>query len=177
MSPTDPKQHRLREAAEVGCSGLVAGIARNLYTHTPFDAEVCTKADGPFYCATCNTDAILHKCTQKIDHFAHIARLSPVLGPLESELHASCKTDICAQLAERHPDGNWAVERTIPANPSLDVPELRPDISGRIFNRRVAIEVQASALTPTKIAKRSLYAVHHILARLPWLVLGLELAQ
>lgn len=155
MASTDPKPHLLREAAEVGCSGLVGGFARNLYTHDVYDAETSTKADGPFYCAACKSDAILHKCTEKIDHFAHIARLSPVLGPLESELHQQCKLEICGALAELHPEGKWAVERPIPANAEMEVPELRPDISGRILGHRIAIEVQASALTPTKIVKRS----------------------
>lgn len=169
MQPTDPKSHLLREAAEVGCDGLVGGTARNLYTHQICDADLSTKADGPFYCGVCKSDAILHKCTEKIDHFAHIARLSPVLGPLESALHRSCKEEICRALAERNPDGKWAVERPIPANLDYDIPELRPDISGRIFQHRVAIEVQASALTPTKIVKRSLAYARRGIALL-WLV-------
>jgi len=155
MVSTGPKSHLLREATEVGCRGLVGGSARNLYTHEVFDADLCTKADGPFYCAVCKSDAVLHKCTEKIDHFAHIARLSPALGPLETELHRSCKEEICTALSERQPDGKWAVERPIPANAERNLPELRPDISGRIYQQRVAIEVQAGALTPTKIVKRS----------------------
>ena len=155
MAATDPKPHLLREASEVGCSGLVGGFAKNLYTHESYDAETSTKEDGPFYCAACKSDAILHKCTTKIDHFAHIARLSPVLGPLETELHRACKEEICSALAARHPEGKWAMERTIPANLDRDIPELRPDISGRIRDQRIAIEVQASSLTPTRIAKRS----------------------
>ena len=155
MPPIAPKAHLLREAAEVGCNGLVAGSARNLYTRLAFEAEDSTKADGPFYCALCQSDAILHKCTAKIDHFAHIARLSPVLGPLETALHRACKEEICLSLSERNPTGKWAVERRIPANLNYDIPELRPDISVRILEQRVAIEVQASALTPTKIVKRS----------------------
>ena len=169
MASTGPKPHLLREATEVGCSGLVGGSARNLYTREVFHADVCIKDDGPFYCAVCKSDAILHKCTEKIDHFAHIARLSPVLGPLETELRRRCKEEICSALIERHPDGKWAVERTIPANFEKNIPELRPDISGRISDHRVAIEVQASSLTPTKIVKRSLaYAKRQI--ALLWIV-------
>jgi competence protein CoiA len=157
MTSSEPKTSPVgREAEEVGCSGLVGGTARNLYTHEIFDADTSTKADGPFYCALCKSDAVLHKCTEKIDHFAHIARLSPVLGPLETGLHRRCKEEICTALAERHADGKWAVERPIPANFDRGIPELRPDISGRISNQRIAIEVQASALTPNKIVKRSL---------------------
>lgn len=178
MPSSESKPHVLREAAEVGCSGLTGGSARNLYTHQIFDAETSTKADGPFYFAACRSDAVLHKCTEKIDHFAHIARLSPVLGLRETELHRRCKQEICTALAERHPDGKWAVERSIPAKVDQDIPELRPDISGRIFDQRVAIEIQASALTPTKIVKRSLAYSKRGIALL-WIVplhepLGLE---
>lgn len=66
-----------------------------------------------------------------------------------------CKEEICRALSERHPEGNWATERTIPANIHKRIPELRPDVSGRISDQRIAIEVQASTLTPTKIIKRS----------------------
>jgi len=162
-------QNTRHESEDVGCNGLVRGVARNLYTHQQFQAALTTKADGPFYCGACNTDAILHKCAEKADHFAHIARLSPVIGPLESALHSACKHEICDALAERHLDGKWEVERTIPENKSIGVPELRPDISGRVFDKRVAIEIQTSALTPSKIAKRSLsYALRDI--ALVWII-------
>lgn len=155
MAPIKSKHHLLQEAEEVGCTGIIQGSARNLYTHQICEADTSTKADGPFYCALCKTDALLRKCTEKIDHFAHIARLSPVLGPRETELHRMCKEEICRALSERHPEGNWATERTIPANIHKRIPELRPDVSGRISDQRIAIEVQASTLTPTKIIKRS----------------------
>lgn len=178
MKSTGQKSYLSREATEVGCAGLVGGTALNLYTHREHAAGSSFKMDGPFYCAICKSDAILHKCTEKIDHFSHIARLSPVLGPLESALHQNCKNEICTALAERHPDGKWAVERQIRANLEHNIPELRPDISGRISQHRVAIEVQASALTPTKIINRSQAYARRGIALL-WLVplhepLGLE---
>src|SRR4030067_64901 len=144
-----------REAEEVGCSGLVEGWARHLYTHEILYASQCTKSDGPFYCPECVSDAVVRKCSEKKDHFAHTARLSPVIGAEEGELHKQCKNEIASILQERFPEGNWATERTIPERKDKKVPELRPDISGRIHGVRVAIEVQASTLTIAKIIKRA----------------------
>lgn len=146
---------RHREAEEVGCFGLVDGMARNLYTRESFYASQCTSSDGPFYCPDCFSDAVVRKCTEKRDHFAHKARLSPVIGPEESELHRQCKNEFVGLLNERFPDGKWAAERTIPENKDKKLPELRPDASGRINGIPVAIEVQASTLTVTKIVKRA----------------------
>ena len=154
-SPNMATQERLQEAEEVGCSGLVDGWARHLYTREVFYASQCTKTDGPFYCPGCFSDAIVRKCHEKKDHFAHRARLSPVFGLEEGELHKQCKNEIATKLQERFPEGNWAAERAIPERKDLKVPELRPDISGRINGVRVAVEVQASTLTIAKIVKRA----------------------
>lgn len=126
-----------------------------MYTQDIRFASQCTKSDGPFYCQECFSDAVLRKCTEKRDHFAHKARLSPVIGPQEGALHKNCKNELVALLQERFPDGKWAVERTIEEKKEKGLAELRPDISGRIRGTPVAIEVQASALTPTKIIKRA----------------------
>jgi len=168
MTDTDRKD-REREADEVGCYGLVGGWAKNLYTHEAFEAAVSTKDNGPFYCDVCKSDAVIRKCTEKRDHYAHSSRLTPVIGPEESALHLSCKTEICALLAERFPDGKWAVERPIRANLAHKIPELVPDISGRIGESRVAIEVQASALSVTKIVKRATHYTQRNIALL-WVV-------
>jgi len=146
---------RLREAEDAGCYGLVRGIARNLETDEEWEAETAYKLDGPFYCPTCFSDVVLRKCSEKVDHFAHKARLSPVLGALETSLHRACKEEICALLKERHPDGKWEVERAIPERKAEKIPMLRPDISGRINDQRIAIEVQASALTIPRIVHRT----------------------
>lgn len=146
---------RRREAIEFGCFGLIDGIAKNLYTHKQYHATSSVKSDGPFYCAACYSDAVIRKCTQKVDHFAHRARLSPVIGPKESDLHRQCKVEILEALQERYREGNWDIERPIPENKKMGIPELRPDISGRIRGIRVAIEVQASTLTVPRIVKRA----------------------
>jgi hypothetical protein len=144
-----------REAGETGCFGLVPGRARQLYTQEWFNASECEKGDGPFYCPDCISDAVVRKCTQKKDHFAHRARLSPVIGPNEGELHRQCKNELVRLLRERFPSGNWEVERCIAESPEKRTPELRPDVSGRIDGVPIAIEVQASTLTVGKIVKRA----------------------
>jgi len=144
-----------KAAEEVGCFGLAEGVAKNLYTQQSFYASECTVDDGPFYCPLCFSDAVLRKCTEKRDHFAHKARLSPVIGAGEGELHYQCKQEILFALQNRFPDGKWADERPIPENKSQKIPELRPDLSGRINDIPIAIEVQASTLTLSKIIKRA----------------------
>lgn len=146
----------LREAHEVGCDGLVGGTALQARTWEPVFAETAIKADGPFICEACLSDAVLRKCTEKIDHFAHKARLSPVVPRGEKDLHSSCKREICDALKTAYPDGKWATERELPARPLWDLGKLRPDISGRIDGTRVAIEIQASFLTVPRILKRAL---------------------
>lgn len=156
MNADEKQKKKLeRQAEEVGCWGLVGGVALNVKTHKEFYASSAKKRDGPFYCKACLSDAVIRKCTEKRDHFAHKARLSPVVGKGEGVLHGDCKRILCELLAERFPEGKWETERTIPKNDSLNVPELRPDISGRINDTRVAIEVQVSNLTVDKIVART----------------------
>jgi competence protein CoiA len=159
----DTDEIRQREAGETGCFGLVPGRASQLYTQELFNASDCEKGDGPFYCPDCISDAVVRKCTQKRDHFAHRARLSPVIGPNESELHRQCKNELVRLLRERFPSGNWELERCIAESPEKRTPELRPDVSGRINRVPIAIEVQASTLTVGKIVKRAtIYEKRHI---------------
>ncbi len=147
--------HIRKEAEEGGCSGLIDGFARNLNSYELFSAESCTSEDGPFFCTSCLSDAVVRKCAGKRDHFAHIARHSPVPGTGERELHFKCKNEICDILSSFHPKGKWETERSIPANIKKGTPALRPDISGYIDGKLVAIEVQASALTISKVWQRT----------------------
>lgn len=158
-----------REAEELGCSGLAERIARNIYTHTEFHASNCTKADGPFYCPGCNSDAIVKKCAKKEDHFAHSVHLTPAVGGRESELHDSCKREICELLKSRHPSSKWEIEREIPLNKEKNFPKLKPDISGRINGIPIVVEVQVSALSIQKIIWRTVNYSRRGIAIL-WLV-------
>lgn len=144
-----------REAAEVGCFGLIHGRAKHLYTRQWFNASECEKKDGPFYCPECISDAIVRKCKKKRHHFAHKARLTPVIGPNEGDLHKQCKIELVRLLKERFPSGNWQTERSIPESEAKQTPELRPDVSGRIEGIPIAIEIQASTLTVAKIISRA----------------------
>lgn len=120
-------------------------------------ASQVTKQDGPFICRACLSDAIHHRCVEKIDHFAHHAKLTPVIGPRESILHKECKEAIYKELSEKFPMYKWVCDDIrIPENKEHNLPELQPDIGGRINEKRVAIEIQNTALTIPKILKRSL---------------------
>ena len=146
---------RQREAEETGCHGLLGGTARSFRDDEVWEAEIAHRDYGPFYCSTCFSDVVLRKCVEKIDHFAHKSRLSPVLGPKEMLLHNACTREICAALASRFPDGKWEVERPIPEDKDRKIPKLVPDISGRMNGVRVAIEVQVSSLTIPRIVQRT----------------------
>lgn len=156
-----------RDAYEVGCDGLINGNAvvtrtgRRVYPH-----EV-TKLDGPFHCGKCMSDCVHRRCVEKRDHFAHKARLSPVVESKDYRLHRDCQREICDELRRVFPDGKWACERPIPAKESR--PRLVPDISGRMGELRVVIEVQASSMTIPKIVKRAA-AYHSIGIAILWLV-------
>ncbi len=148
---------RLRDAVEFGCHGLVAGWARRFADHRVVSAVQISKREGPFFCPVCYSDAIVRKCIEKRDHFAHEAPLSPAVGGLESQLHKGCKEEIFSSLQALQPDGNWAMERVLQPKKKgkLQIPEVRPDISGRINGNPVVIEVQASALSISQIIKRT----------------------
>ena len=163
------EQARLREAEEVGCRGLLGRVASNLHSGDKWEAEVAYKRDGPFICPACFSDAVLRKCSEKVDHFAHKSRLSPVLGPKEMVLHNACTREINSLLEVRFPNGKWEVQRAIPEKKSHKIPKLVPDISGRMGNTRVAIEVQVSSLTIPLIVQRTMaYALRGI--ALIWIV-------
>lgn len=149
------EEARLREAEEVGCRGLLGRVAKNIHTGIEWGASAAQKGDGPFICSNCLSDAVLKKCTEKLDHFAHKSRLSPVLGVKDMTLHNACTREICNLLAQRFPEGKWAVERLIPEDPQRKIPKLVPDISGRMGEQRVAIEVQVSSLTLPRIVQRT----------------------
>lgn len=137
------------------CSGLLNRKAISLKTNKLVNADDITKEDGPFYCPECLSDAIIRKCVEKDDHFAHKANLSSLFSNGETQLHKDCKNEILESLKNCFPEGKWEVERTIKAIKSKNYNEVVPDISGRINNKPIVIEVQRSFLNIEKIKKRT----------------------
>lgn len=131
------------------CSGLAGQKARRKLDNKIVCADNVTKSDGPFYCPVCLSDAIIRKCTEKVDHFAHSARQSPIIGKKDKLLHAQCQNEILAYLQKKFPSGKWEKERPIPK--TKDLKEIIPDISGRIDDLPIAIEVQISPYTINRI--------------------------
>ena len=144
------------DSAEARCNGLKSGYAVSEKTGKKVYCAYVTKKDGPFYCPKCNSTAIVRKCSEKEDHFAHKPRLSPVLAMKDQSLHTECKNAICKYLSTQFPDGNWKVERPIEAKEKLGTKEIIPDISGRINSIPIAIEIQKTAYTPIKIKEKTM---------------------
>ena len=148
-------ESQTRQATEAGCSGLLQGHAFSTSLRTTVNASDASRADGPFICSECSSDAVLRHCCEKRDHFAHHARMSPAIGPGESELHRECLKEICGALSLRFPGGNWAINRPIESNPKKGIAQVVPDVSGRIGNQRLVIEAQVSCLSIPEIIKRT----------------------
>ncbi len=133
------------------CTGLAELKARRKLDNKIVYADFTTKADGPFYCPACLSDAIIKKCTEKVDHFAHSARQSPIIRKKDKLLHEQCQNEILEYLQKNFPFGKWEKERPIPKNEKNGFKEVVPDISGRIGNQPIAIEVQISPYTINRI--------------------------
>lgn len=136
------------------CFGLLSRKAIKKSDNTFVYAEFANKSDGPFYCPVCLCDAIVRKCSEKVDHFAHSARQSPVIRKKDKELHNKCRDEILELLKQKFPEGKWASEREIPANKDKGFKKVIPDISGRIGDIPVAIEVQLSPYTIRRITEK-----------------------
>lgn len=159
-----------RDAVQARCWGLVGGVARKKEDNSKVSASFVIKNDGPFFCSVCLSDAIVRKCTEKADHFAHKGRLSPAINSKNIELHNKCKNEIWEYLKSKFPNGNWATERAIPPVETKGWKnELVPDISGRFGTKKdppVAIEIQKTAYTLNRIhdktieyAKRNIFVI------------------
>lgn len=155
MNDSELRRKKDRDTEEAGCDGLVNGFALIRESGVRFHVEEVTKADGPFMCASCLSDAVRKHCAEKRDHFAHKAPTSKVIAAGESELHHDCKLEIFEALKSAVSDVRWVCDNVkIKADKNRKLPELKPDIGGRINGKRVAIEIQVSALTLPQIIKR-----------------------
>jgi len=138
------------------CQGLATRTAYKKLDNSLVRADSITKDDGPFYCPVCLSDAIVRKCTEKVNHFAHKSRQSPLISAKDQELHNTCRDEIFNALKAEFPEGNWGKERRIEANwKQKGNKERIPDISGKIGKKGIAIEVQASAYTLNRIYEKT----------------------
>lgn len=118
-------------------------------------ASEVTKNDGPFYCDETFEELIVRKCIEKIDHFAYKARTSPI-AKKESDLHDDCQNELLEILTKKYPNGKWEKEREgFKKNDLKGYKKVRPDLSGRINNKGVIIEIQKSSLSIKKILHRT----------------------
>lgn len=136
------------------CLGLIKRKALRESDNKTVFAKLVYKSDGPFYCPVCLGEAIVRKCSNKNDHFAHKSRQSPVITRTQKNIHNKCRDQILKHLQTAFPDGKWAAEREIPKNEDRGLKKIIPDISGRINNIPIAIEVQLSPYTIKRISDK-----------------------
>ncbi len=130
-------------------------VANKVADNSKIHATVATKADGPFYCPETFEELIIRKCIEKRDHFAYKARQSPVANRM-SALHEDCQNELIQILIEKYPEGNWKKEREdFNEDEAKGYKKVRPDLSGRIENKGIIIEVQASSLSIKTILERT----------------------
>lgn len=126
------------------------------------------KSEGPYFCpdSKCGEELILRKGSINIHHFAHKSTDSCHYSSGETELHYNCKIDICQNLEDHKLCKNCDVERSLG--------EVRPDVSLRINNFPVGIEIQKSTIDVREIIRRTkIYKQKKIFVL--WVIPGLDL--
>lgn len=103
---------------------------------------------GEYTCPKCHAPVVLRSGLVKVDHFAH-ASYSSCDYAGESPLHLQIKSQIYRYL--RHEYGDRVVEIAI----EKPLGTVRPDVYLRGHRHQIAIEVQASTLTPKDIIRRT----------------------
>lgn len=106
-------------------------------------ASNINKEDGPFFCKMCLSDVVVRKCTEKVDHFAHKARQSPIIRQRDKSIHDKCRDEILAYLISSFPEGNWAAERPIKESKEKGYKKVIPDISGRMLSHYPLISIKS----------------------------------
>lgn len=141
-----------KEYLEVSTSKTTAKrVIDNKLVH----ASEVTKEDGPFYCDETFEELIVRKCTEKIDHFAYKARMSPI-AKNQSELHTECQNELLELLQRTFSNGKWKAERqNFTENEEKGHKKVVPDLSGRINDKGVIIEIQKSTLSVKTILHRT----------------------
>jgi competence protein CoiA len=105
------------------------------------------RSEGPFICFCCQQMVMLRKGEIKAPHFAHIPPVTCEYGRGESEEHRRCKIAIYESLSAHPQVRKCEMER--------DLGTVRPDVSAYINDVPVAIEVQLSNLTLSRIQYRT----------------------
>ena len=154
MTESDFNERDFDDSKLSRCFGLSKKIAKKVSDNSSVYAGNVYKEHGPFYCPVCLSEAIVRKCTEMEDHFAHKARLSPTIKSKDQKLHNFCRDFLTEKLKKNFPDGRWLAERIIEENKEKDLKEIKPDISGIINKKPIAIEIQLSPYTVNKIFKK-----------------------
>jgi competence protein CoiA len=105
------------------------------------------KTDGPFLCFCCQQIVTLRKGEIKAPHFAHMPPVTCEYGTGESEAHRRCKIALYECLSSHPRVRKCEMERNLGT--------VRPDVSAFINDVPVAIEVQLSNLSLTRIQYRT----------------------
>lgn len=105
------------------------------------------RIDAPFICFCCRETVTLRKGEIKAPHFAHLPPVTCEYGTGESEAHRLCKIALYESLSINPRVRKCEMER--------DLGTVRPDVSAYINDVPVAIEVQLSNLSLTKIHHRT----------------------
>jgi competence protein CoiA len=112
------------------------------------NAWLSQKSESPFRCPACKSEVTLKKGPKREHHYAHKPPTDCAYGAAESPLHLRAKREIYQALVE-HPDcKKCEIERNT-------LEGVRPDISLRIRNVPVAIEIQCSAIDVYDIIQRT----------------------
>jgi competence protein CoiA len=105
------------------------------------------RSDGPFLCFCCQQTVALRKGEIKAPHFAHLPPVTCEYGRGESEAHRLCKIALYENLSSHPRVRKCEMER--------DLGTVRPDVSAYINDVPVAVEVQLSNLSLTRIQYRT----------------------
>jgi competence protein CoiA len=105
------------------------------------------RSDGPFLCFCCQQIVMFRKGEIKAPHFAHLPPVTCEYAAGESEAHRRCKIAIYESLSSHPRVRKCEMER--------DLGTVRPDVSAYINDVPIAIEVQLSSLSLSRIQYRT----------------------
>ncbi len=123
-------------------------LVANNQKDTRCKAWLTEKYEGPFCCPECQEEVILKKGQIKAHHFAHKPPITCQYGAGESQKHFTTKQAIYEALEKHQNCKHCDLERVLKG--------VRPDISLRINNIPVAIEIQKSTIDINEIMRRTL---------------------